>query len=304
MRKIFNTVLLIIISLTVYGQESLLLGEIKLDEIQPKKNLHNVETVTIYGMKYKKRGNYKDSIVKGTIEYLSSGLMMENVVFGGKKNRDRYIKKYDYDAYGNIVAYDNMYMSKGGILNRRSTYSYNNENQVIAQEISLANIVYSYFPDGRLKTKSYYYNNNGVKDTEPWTTYFIYDQDKNLIHADTDTSKWEQTSFYNENNQLILHNYYPGIAYSTYRYDSTGNCIRQVDYEKGKKDFDSTVFTFEYNDQGQLTKSSTQNRRGKIIPEKEMFYDEKGQKIAEIFYQRGKPKWLNRYQYLYYERRE
>ena len=291
-------------STVVYGQESLLLGEIKIEDIQPEKNLHHAETVTIYGRKYRKKGNYKDSTVKGKIEYLSSGLLMEKIVYGGKKNRDRYGKKYSYDESGNVIEYNNWVQSGGSYHNRRATFTYNIKNQVVSQEISLANIVYTYFPDGRLKTKSYFYNNNGVQDTEPWTTYYIYDEQKNLIHADTDTSKWQQTSFYNEDNQLILHNYYPGVAYSTYKYDSLGNCIRQVDYERGKKDFDSTVYIFEYNPEGQITKSSTLNKRGKVIPEKELFYDEKGQIIAEIFYRRGKPKWLNRYQYLYYERRE
>lgn len=302
--KLIISLFLLTLCYIPFAQESLLLGEIKLDEIQTEKDTNGVEQVVIYGMKYKKNGHYKDSVVKGVLDYSHSGDLVMKTLYGGKKNQNSYVKKYQYDLYGYVTSYDFQVTTKNGVNGQSNDFFYNTKHQVTKQVITLATIAYSYYPDGRISKKMYYYNNRGETDTEPWTILFEYDQNKNLIHADTDTSGNIQTSFYDDKGQLIRHDYYPGVAYTTYKYDSTGNCIKQTDYELGKKDWDSTVYLFAYDTEGRLISSSSSDKRGKISKDQEWVYNSKGQLVMEVFYKRNKPKWINRYNYTYYPFKE
>ena len=113
-----------------------------------------------------------------------------------------------------------------------------------------------------------------------------------------------QTSFYNHLNQLVKHDYYPGIAYTTYEYDTLGMCSRQVDYELGKKDWDSTVYVYNYDTEGRLIRSSSSKKKGKITTDQEWIFNQKGQVIQEIIYQKGKKRWIYEYTYEYYPFKE
>src|SRR5690606_9760219 len=108
-----------------------------------------------------------------------------------------YVKRYKYDGNGKVIQFDNMTIESGSINNKRAEFSYNAKGQVTEQVISLATINYNYFPDGRLKTKAYHYNKAGGTGNDPWTIYFIYDENKRLMHADSDSNSTVQTSFYN-----------------------------------------------------------------------------------------------------------
>jgi hypothetical protein len=294
------TIAILLMTLTVNSQESLLLGEIKLDEIQPQKGDENLEIVMIYGKKYKKNGYYKDSINKGSIYYNSRGDLLENTTFSGKKNRNKYVKKYLYDLFGNVTSFDYQISTDGVVIGKTVDFFYNDRGKLTRQVISLANITYNYNTSGKLSSKKYYYNNGNDTFGAPWSIYFKYDENGNLIHADHDTSGNVQTSFYNDKNQLIRHDYYPGVAYSTYFYDEQSNCVKQIDYEIGKKGWDSTAFVFAYDKADRLIMSSSSNKKGKISIDQEWIYFEDGRLKAEIFYRKNKKKWVNRYYYEYY----
>ena len=282
------------------AQESLLLGEMKLDEIQTQIRKDNVQKVLIYGSRYKKNGVYKDSTFKGFEDYSNEGELLNRTTFGGKKDEISYTKKYAYNKDHLVTKYDFLISGNGEIIGQSSDFTYY-QDRISKQIISLANISYYYYEDSRIKSKSYYYNNRGEIDSEPWTIWFIYDENKNLIDADNDTSNQKQTMFYNENMQMIKNDYYPGVAYSTFAYDQKGNCTRQVDYEMGKKDWDSTVFIFQYDDKNRLIRSATENNKGKLMVEKDWKYNAKGQLLYELYYKKNKPKYIYRYSYEYFK---
>ncbi|MCB9223110.1 MAG: hypothetical protein H6582_02945 [Crocinitomicaceae bacterium] len=275
-------------------QESLLLGEIKLDEIQTELRYDQAEKVQIYGSRYNKKNIYKDSTLKGFENYSKDGELLDRTTFGGKNDQVSYSKKYRYDDKHRVVAYDFIISGNGDIIGQTADFLYIG-NRLNKQVISLANIHYNYYSDGRLRSKSYYYNNRGEIDAEPWILWFIYDDNKNLIHVDADSSTDVQTMFYNEANLLIKNNYYPGVAYSTFSYDEKGNCIRQADFEMGKKDWDSTIYIFQYDSKNRLVRSGTENKKGKLIVEKDWKYNEKDQLVYELFYHKSKPKYIYRY---------
>lgn len=283
------------------SQESLMYGEVRLDEVQTQKGAENVEEVQIFGMKYKKNGFYRDSTLKGSIYYSSKGEEIERTIYFGKKNNLMHRKKYDYDLAGNVLSFDEYRSQKGGgVLGKSVDYFYDDQNRLIKQVISLATITYEYYPDGRLLSKSYTYNNGGTENGEPWVMLFEYDERGNLIHADQDTTGSLQTSFYNEKNQLIRHDYYPGYAYSTYEYDSLGNCSKQVDYTLGKKGWEEQTFVFKYDSEGRITHSYSSGKKGRLYLDQEWVYFKDGRLKAEYFYVKNKRKWVNRYYYQYY----
>lgn len=285
----------------VFGQESLLLGELKLDEISPQKRTDGVKKILIYGMKYKKRGNYKDSSLQAIEDFSENGELLNRTTFGGRKGERSYKKSYTYDEQGNVTSFVNMAQGGMGVEARVANFVYNGKNQLVKQNISLANIVYEYFSDGRLKSKAYYYNNGSESNTEPWFSYFFYDDSLNLVHVGSDSTYSSSTSFYDDKNQLILHDYYPGVAYSKYSYDERGLCIQQVDYEMGKKGWDSTQFFYHYNDARVLDQTSSINRKGKFSLERQRNFDKNGLLISEIFYRKRRPKRFYSYTYSYFK---
>lgn len=292
---------LLLLTLTQsFGQESLLLGELKLDEIQTELRSDGTEKIMIYGSKYKNSGVYKDSTLKGFMDYSKDGELLNRTSFGGKNNAVKYTRKYKYDDQHRVLSFDYIISGNGEIIGQTSDFIYVGD-YLARQIISLANIAYNYHPDGRIKSKSYYYNNKGEIDTKPWILWFIYNEDNNLINADPDSTSDLQTMFYNDNGQLIKNDYYPGVAYSTFEYDNNGNCTRQVDYEFGKKDWDSTVFVFNYDPENRLIRSGTENKKGKVLVEKDWKYNSKGQLEYELFYQGNKPKYIYRYNYSYFK---
>ena len=282
------------------SQESLLLGEIKLDELKPEQRNDDVKKILIYEYKFKKRGNYKDSTLQGFQDFSEEGYLLNRNSFFGRKLRNSVRHSYTYDADGNVLQYEQLFSSGEGLNARIATFQYNQAGRAVEQQVSLATIRYAYHADGRLKTKSYYYNNRGALDTEPWTHYYFYNEDKQLIHVDTDENSEQQTSYYDDQGNLVRHDYYPGYAYTTYKYDDQGNCIRQVDFEKDKNDWDSTVFQYNYDAKGRLILSSSSNKRGKIQRDQEWVYNEKGQIDHIIEYKRDRPKRLYRYFFEYY----
>lgn len=288
---------LILISLSLYsfGQESLLLGEVKLDEIEPPSRTDNVKKELCFGYKYSKKGKYKDSTIQSIRDYSKEGLMLVSNLFYGKKNSYSHKDMYSYDQTGRVISYNSFFGDGTGVNGTSVEYSYNSKGQVARQLISLANIVYEYYPDGRLRSKSYYYNNRGEIDSEPWVILFEYDSLLNLIHADADTTGSTQTSFYNGKNELIEHHYYIGTAYTKYKYDDLGNCIEQTDFELGKKGWDSTTFYFTYDEKSRLVLSSASGKKGKVFKKRQWIYNESGQLSEELMFRRNKPK--RRYKY-------
>jgi hypothetical protein len=294
--KLFLLIILSVRIFSAHTQESLLLGELKSDEIQIDIRTDHVKKALIFGYKYKKKNNYKDSTIKGIEDYSMKGELTNRTTFGGKKNQTSYSKKYGYDSQSNVISYDYIISGNGETIGQTADFFYSSK-RLTRQVISLANINYNYHPDGRLKSKAYYYNNRGEIDSDPWTIWFVYDDNKNLIHADADTTKGIQTSFYNEKNELIKHDYYPGVAFSTFSYDENGNCSKQVDYELGKKDWDSTIFIFQYDDKNRLVRSSRQVKKGKVRVDKDWKYNAQDQLEYELFYRKGKPKYIYKYYY-------
>jgi hypothetical protein len=298
--KILLVPLFILVSNTMTAQESLLLGELKLDEIQTEIRKDGVEKAWIYGAKYNKKGIYKDSTLKGFQHYSVEGELLDRSTFSGSKDKVKYTRKYEYDDQSRVISYDFIISGNNEVISQRSDFLYSGDF-LARQVISLANIHYSYHEDGRLKAKAYYYNNKGELDTKPWTIWFIYDENKNLINADPDSTLDNQTMFYNEENQLVKNDYYPGIAYSTFEYDQAGNCIRQVDYEVGKKDWDSTVYIFQYDTENRLVRSGKENKKGKLFVDQDWKYNAEGQLVYELFYRKNKPKFIYRYSYDYFK---
>lgn len=292
----------LVISSITMGQESLLLGELRTDEIKPSRIDEKFNKCLIIGYKYKKKGNHKDSTIVGIEDYSKKGELVCRTTFSGKKNRDSYKKTYHYDRQGNVIGYEYLITRGGTVLGQTVDFTYDHANQLSSQTISLATIRYSYYPDGRLLYKSYFYNNRAQEDSEPWKIYFEYDEKNNLIHADTDTTGNLQTSFYNDKNELIQHDYYPGVAFSTYKYNDNKNCIRQVDYERGRKDWDSTVFIFAYDNRGNLIQSSSSGKNGKIYLDRQWEYNSDGMLVSEIAYVKNKARKI--YFYYYVEAKE
>ena len=298
MRLIITILFLFTQLSTIFSQESLLLGEQKLDEIKPQKVSPEIQKISIYQFKHRKRRTYKDSTLQGIQQYDENGLLTERLSFYGKKNESFVKYGYDYDKTGNVTVYKRRVQNNEGITLQTASFAYDSNNRVKKQIISLATIEYDYHEDDRLEKKTYYFSGGG-SDTEPWIHYFFYNKNKQLIHVDTDSTSDEQTSFYNEDGELIMHEFYPGYGYSTYAYDDDGNCTRQVDYEKVKEDWDSTVYLFEYDEKNRLTHTSSSNKRGKIWRDQKWVYFEDGRINYIIEYKRNRPKWLYRY---YYER--
>ncbi|MEX1002691.1 MAG: hypothetical protein WDZ35_11300 [Crocinitomicaceae bacterium] len=299
--RLLITSLSFFISLSSLSQESLLLGEIRHDEVQPEKTSKGIQKISIYQFRYKKNNHYKDSTLQGVQDFSEEGLKVKRISFFGKKNQHYINSHYEYNASGSVVKRKEILHADGDLTAQLSTFEYNAAGQLVRQITSLASITYDYFQDGRLKTKTYYYNERGgFGDSEPWIHYFIYNGAQQLIHVDTDTTSDEQTSFYNEKGELIRHDYYPGFAYTTYTYDERGNCTKQVDYEMGKKDWDSTVFEFAYDSKDRLILSSSSNKRGKINRDQKWVYTQDGNVDYIIEYKRNRPKLLYRYYYDYY----
>ena len=264
MRNTLFSVLLLFVSVAT-AQETLLLGEQQEHEVYFEARTDGIEKVNIYSSKYRKKGNYKDSSLVGFEIYNKKGEMIGKTNYSGSGSKATYSQfSYDYQD-GRMTAFHFIQTSPAGNFGRQGEFEYNSDGLLIYQSHSMANIKYAYYTDGRKKTKSYFYNNKGASDSEPWIHYYLYDDSLNLIHVDTDKESKKQTSFYNDKNELIRHDYYPGFAYSTYEYDAKGNCTKQVDFELGKKDWDSTVFVYAYNNEGKITTSGTLNKKGKSI---------------------------------------
>jgi hypothetical protein len=296
----YSLTTLLILSLgLIYGQESLLLGELKLNAIQTTQGKKNLEEVIIYGKKYKNSGNYKDSVVKGTIYYSSRGNEINRTTYSGKNNENTYVRKYFYNLENKVVSIDNQMTTNGEVLGKSWEFYYNEDGLISRQIISLANITYNYSTEGKIKNKKYYYNNGNGTFGEPFIILFEYDFLGNLIHADADTSGSLQTSFYNDKNELIRHDYYPAVAYTTYRYDENGNCIEQMDFEISNKGWDSIQYVFTYDSNNRLLTSAT-TKKGKAYIDQEFIYFEDGRLKAEILYRKNKKRWVNRYYYQYY----
>lgn len=180
-------------------------------------------------------------------------------------------------------------------------FKYNSDNQIILQSTPSADITYSYHEDGRIKSKSYSNNDRSRTITiEPKTIHFIYNSQKNLIYVGSDTSEIKVNYQYNDENKLIRHDYSPGSAYNTFKYDDQGRCSEQITYELKGNDWDSTVFLFEYNERDQIVSKQRKTKKGEAILEKEWVYDNKGNLIDEKFYEKEKCKYAYHYLYEYY----
>lgn len=283
-----------------HAQESLLLGEFKLDELMVPKRIDGAEKSVIYQYKYSRKNKYKDSVLVGIENYTTNGELLIRTSFYGKKQAYVIKKIYTYDKNSRLLTYEITQRTKAGVLGKYTAFEYNEKGQAIEQHTSLANIIYAYLKDGRLSSKAYFYQNKGEIDSDAWFQYFEYDSLKNLIHVDNDTSGNVQTSFYDNQNRLIKHEYYLGVAYSTYKYNDRNDCIRQVDYSRNKRDWDSTVFVFDYDHEGRLIRSSSSAKNGKILKDREWNYNLDGQLTSEILYVKGKPNKRYRYFYSYF----
>ncbi len=300
MSKSILCLLLFVSTSLGFAQESLLLGELKAEDIRFTPRTDGAEKITSYFFKVSKKEGYNASDIVGFEQYYENGLIRSKVSFNGKNKQNSNSFNYEYDGF-NMVRFSFLSISDNGNYGRQGEFTYDEFNRLVLQKHSLANIRYEYYPDGRMKTKAYYYDNKGESETEPWINYYFYDNQLNLIHVDPDPKSTSQTSFYNDKNELIKHDYYPGIAYSTYAYDSVGNCIQQVDYEMGKKHWDSTKFLFTYNERGQLVTSGQMNKKGKIFLDEEHKYLPNGEPKEIIYFRKNKAKFVKHFNYEYFE---
>jgi hypothetical protein len=296
MRIIFFTFFLFS-ALIAQNQETLLLGEQQVHEIYFESREDGIEKVSIYISKYRENGNYEDSTFTGFENYNRKGELVAKTNYSGKGQKLVH-SQYSYEyTEGNMTAFQFIQTSPSSNFGRQGDFKYTIDGLLIHQGHSLANIKYSYYADGRMKTKSYFYNNKGSEETEPWIHYYMYDDSLNLIHVDTDKESTEQSSFFDERNELIRHDYYPGVAYSKYEYDQKGNCIKQLDFELGKKDWDSTVFIYSYRNDNQIASSGSLNKKGKLFLDTEFEYDAKGRLKAVLYLRRNKRKLIKKYFY-------
>ena len=277
----------------IYAQESLLPGELKLDEITIKAKSRNLQKVEGFLMKYKKGKQPKDSLKVVTELYNHLGLITSKVSVN-PKNPAVFSKLSDGYFNDQLMEYAWIQNNGSGIDGRTGTFEYDAQGRCILQTHSLARIKYSYNSAGKLATKSYHYNNGGSA-TKPWIHYYLYDENGWLKHVSEDPESSEQTYFYDSTGQLILNNYYPGVAYSRYDYDQYGNCTSQIDYEANKKGWDSTIYAFTYYPNGQIKTSGTIVKRGKLQLTEEYLYNSKGEMTCVFYLKRNRRKRLKRF---------
>jgi hypothetical protein len=287
------------LGLNSFSQESLLLGEQMSKDVYFTPRVDRVSKVHFYISKYHKKGIYKDSLLVGFEDYDNSGFLISKSNFRGMGSKQTYQKfQYEYRD-GLMSSFAFMQTGVAGNFGRQGKFEYNEEGFISMQEHSLANIRYEYYEDGRLKTKSYFYNNKGTEDSKPWVNYYLYDSLNYLKHVDTDPESQLQTSFHNSKGELIKNDYYPGVAYSTYEYDEIGNCTKQVDFELGKKDWDSLVYVFTYNPDNQLATSGNLDKKGRKSLTEEHTYNSKGQLETIYYYRKNKRKQVKKFFYNY-----
>lgn len=295
-------VFLILFSLTsaLFGQESLLLGEQRLDEVYFEARTDGTQKINFYQSKYRGDKPKKDSTLVGFETYTKAGFIQSKASFTGKNGINTNTFNYDFQD-GLMSEYSFLAISEEGNYGRAGEFSYDSKKRLILQKHALSDIKYSYAANGTLHTKSYFYNNGDPTNSEPWVHYYFYDDNLNLIHVDTDPECKQQTSFYDEHNQLIKHDYYPGVAYSSYEYDSLGNCKIQRDYELVKNKWIEQTYCFSYDDKGNLISSGSLNKKGKCILSEERFYLQNGELDYIIYLKKGKRKWMKTFNYLPFE---
>jgi hypothetical protein len=276
----------------------LLLGEQKADEVYFVPRKDSVKKIAVYGYRYHKKGKYKDSTLIKIEEYGTNGMLIAKVHIIGKKG-DRWSRyNYTFNEKDEMVSFQYNYNGPDGNYGKSGDFEYNISGQLTLQVHSLANIKYTYYKDGRMKTKSYSYNNGNSENRNGWTDFYIYDEKNNLIHVDQDSSSKKQTSFYNEKNELVRNDYYPGVAYSTFSYDENGNCSSQMDYElNDNDDWDSTLYRFNYNNENRLTTTASSKKKGRITLDEERVYDPNGRLLKIILYRKGKRRSVKKYFY-------
>ena len=299
LKRILSFLLILVINLA-HTQESLLLGELKAEDIYMTPRTDGAIKVATYIFKYSKKGIYTDSTITGFEQFGEDGLIKSKVNFTGKKRQNSNSFTYEFEGE-NMIRFSYLSISEDGNYGRQGEFSYDGEDFLIHQKHSLANIRYEYHSDGRMKTKSYFYDNKGEAETEPWVNYFFYDDSLNLIHVDPDPNSTAQTSFYNDKNELIKHDYYPGVAYSTYAYDITGNCTKQVDYEMDNKGWDSIVYIFTYDQANKLVSSGQQDKKGNVFLDEKRIYLENDELKEIIYYRKNKPRFVKRFNYQFDE---
>jgi hypothetical protein len=282
-----------------FAQESLLLGEQKSEDVYFEKKTDGVEKIIKYISKYKKKGNYKDSIMIGFEDYNPDGTLKSKTAIRGKGDKKTYQQfKYEY-ANEQMISFLFMQSGRDGSYGRNGKFEYDSEGRLALQEHSMANIRYDYHEDGRMKTKSYFYNNKGADESKPWVNYYLYDSLNHLKHVDTDPNSTKQTTFYNEKNELVKNDYYPGVAYSTYKYDEKGNCTEQVDYEVEKKGWDSITYIYTYMPDNKIATSGTKDKKGRIWLSEEHVYLENGNLKSILYYRKNKRKTIKKFFYEY-----
>ena len=288
-----------LLSAVNWSQESLLLGEQKVEDVFFELRSDGVEKITKYISKYNKKGKYKDSTLIGFEDYNLDGTLASKTAIRGKGDKKTYQQfKYEY-VDQKMVSYFFMQTGQAGNFGRNGKFEYDQNGRLVLQEHSLANIRYDYYNDNRLKTKSYFYNNKGADESEPWVNYYIYDSLNHLKHVDTDPKSEKQTSFHNTKGELVKNDYYPGIAYSTYKYDEKGNCIEQVDFEIDKKGWDSITYVYTYMPNNKIATSGTKDRKGRVWLSEEHIYNEKGNLKEILYYRKNKRKTIKKFFYEY-----
>lgn len=301
---IMNRIILLVLSccglINLQAQESLLLGELNSEDIYLKPRTDGAIKVSTYSFKYSKKGKYLDSTLVSFEQYDENGYISDKVSFSGKEGQNSNSFKYTFDK-GKMMAFGFLSIHEQGNYGRQGEFNYDSKNRLIFQKHALANIHYAYYEHGGMRTKSYYYDNKESHDTEPWVNYFIYDDSLNLIHVDTDEKSAGQTSYYNDKNELVKHDYYPGVAYSIYEYDLKGNCVKQIDYELDKKKWDSTVYVYGYNENNQLSSSGTEKRNGRVLIDEKRFYLANGELKEIVYYRKRKPRFIKRFIYQFDE---
>jgi len=298
MNKILS-VLVIAFCVSGHAQESLLPGELKLDEISIKAKSKDLQQVDGFLMKYKKGKLPKDSVKVVTELYNHLGLITSKVSVNPKNPAQ--FSKLSYGYFNDkLVEYAWIQNNGAGVDGRTGNFKYDGKGRCIEQTHSLATIRYAYNDKGNLATKSYHYNNGG-SETKPWVHYYLYDENDWLIHVSEDPDSKDQTYFYDSTGQLILNNYYPGVAYSSYEYDEKGNCTLQTDYEASKKGWDSTAYVFTYYPDGKIKTSGVLGKKGKVFLTEEYLYNKKGEMKCVYYFKRNKRKRMKRFQLTYSE---
>lgn len=153
-------------------------------------------------------------------------------MIGGQMVNVYYID-YTYDANGNVATRTNYNYFDSWELGGVYEYSYNDDNQIVASELTMSGMVYMRveytYADGLLSSEVWSsYDGVGVSPSEK--IYYYYDDDRRLVlkkDSILGTYNWQLSGT------------------ETYIYDEQGNCTEKHKYDAYGAEVERSIYEFE-----------------------------------------------------------